>query len=103
MTTAANKESEHLLAWAFGLLFAASLVIYGVGVYYIQTHLCKQIGPSISMLGVAVSVFASGVLAARALLVRTKSQWLGLVFALLVVAILYFLVGALALPGCSGV
>jgi hypothetical protein len=49
MTTTMSENAKHLLAWAFGLLFAASLVIYGVGVYYIQTQLYKHIGQSISM------------------------------------------------------
>lgn len=98
-----SKTEEHLLVRAFVLLFGASLVIYGVGVYYIQTHLCKQIGSSITMFGVAVSIFACGVLTARALISRTILQWLGLAFALFVVVILYFFVGVLALPGCSGV
>ena len=100
---AMNEKADSLLAWTFGLLFVASLVIYGVGVYYIKMHLCEQIGPSISMLAVAVSVFACGVLTARALLTKTILRWIGLAFALLIVTILYFFVGVLALPGCSGV
>jgi hypothetical protein len=44
-----GENAKHLLAWAVGLLFAASLVIYGAGVYYIQTQLCKHIGQSVSM------------------------------------------------------
>ena len=103
MNTAMNKKTEKWLAWVFGLLFATSLVIYAVGVCYIQTHLCEQIGPSIAMFGVVVGILACGVLTARALVTRTTLRWVGLAFALLAVTVLYFFVGVLALPGCSGV
>ena len=71
IATAMAEKEDGLLAWIFCLLFAASLVISGVGVYSIQAYLCNQIGLSISMFGVAASILACGVLASRALLTET--------------------------------
>ena len=84
-------------------LFVLAVTVYGIGVYFIQTRLCKHIGPDITMLAIAICVFASGVVASRALLVRSLQAWLACIGALFVTAILYFLIGVMSLPGCSGV
>ena len=97
-----SDQSRHLAVAAMALFFAA-FAIYGIGIYFIQTELCKHIGPDIAMFAVAVSVFATGVVASRAVIVRSVSSWMSFLGALFISAVLYFFVGAMALPGCSGV
>jgi hypothetical protein len=84
-------------------LFLIAAIVYGIGVYFVVTRLCKHIGPDIAMLAVAICVFACGVVASRAMVVRSVRAWLACVGALLVTAVLYFFVGVMSLPGCSGV
>jgi hypothetical protein len=97
------NNPEKILVWSANLLFLASFVIYGVGVYLIQTRLCKHIGPDTAMIAVALCIFAAGILGGRALIARTLKAWVLLVLALLLVVVMYYFVGVLALPGCSGV
>ena len=84
-------------------LFFLAAVVYGVGVYFMQTRLCKHIGPDTAMLAIAICVFGSGVVASQAILVRSLTAWLACIGALFVTAILYFFIGVMSLPGCSGV
>lgn len=84
-------------------LFLVAVTVYGIGVYFIQTRLCKHIGPDIAMLAIAICVFASGIVASRAMLVRSLRAWVACIGSILVTAILYFFIGVMSLPGCSGV
>ena len=85
------------------VLFLVAATVYGLAVHFIQTRLCKHIGPDIAMLAIALCVFASGILASRAMLVRSSGAWVACIGAVLLTAILYFFIGVMSLPGCSGV
>jgi hypothetical protein len=96
-------NARRSLTLAAAALFLVAVTVYGVGVYFIQTRLCKHIGPDIAMLAIAIFVFASGIVASRAMLVRSLRAWVACIGAILVTAILYFFIGVMSLPGCSGV
>jgi hypothetical protein len=97
-----NNQSRHL-AVAATALFLVALAVYGIGIYFIQTEICKHIGPNVAMFAVAVSIFATGIVASRAVVVRSTASWASFLGALFLSTVLYFFVGVLALPGCSGV
>jgi hypothetical protein len=91
------------LTLSAAVLFLLAVTVYGIGVYFIQTRLCKHIGPDIAMLAIGICIFASGIVASRAILTRSLLTWFACIGALLVTAILYFFIGVMALPACSGV
>ena len=88
---------------AAAILFAVAAGVYGIGVYLMGTRLCERIGPEVAILAIAGGVFASGLVAAHAIVSRSTKSWIACIAALLVTAVLYFLIGVMALPGCSGV
>jgi hypothetical protein len=97
-----NDQSRHLAAAATAL-FLVAFAVYGIGIYLIQTEICKHVGPNVAMFAVAVSIFATGIVASRAVVVRSAASWVSFLGASLISTVLYFFVGVLALPGCSGV
>ena|SRR5690242_15953143 len=97
-----SDQSRHL-AVAATVLFLAAFAVYGIGIYFIQTEICKHVGPNVAMVAVAVSIFATGMVASRAVILRSAASWLSFLGALSISTALYFFVGVLALPGCSGV
>lgn len=98
-----SDQSARLLGRSGGAVLLFSIGVYALGAYQISAQLCKHIGPNIAALAVAIAVFAAGILCARALLVRSAASWVTFLGTLLLAGVLYFLIGVMALPGCSGV
>src|SRR5437764_846178 len=96
-------EPVRLLTLSASVLFTVSFVLYAVGVYYIETQVCKHVGPNLAVSGVALAVFAAGILAGRALLVRSAESWLSLGGAFVAIALLYVVMVVMASAGCLGV
>lgn len=96
-----DYNHDNLLARISYGLFLVAFVIYGVGVYLVGIYPCTHLGPDTLMFAVAVSVFSTGVLAARAAIKRSSKAWALLASSLLLVVIMYVLVGVFVI-GCRG-
>jgi hypothetical protein len=83
--------------------FAVCVAIYAVGVYMLFAYLCQPAGPWTMLAAIVIGAIGCIVLGISAF--RRRSIWrtLGTVISTLVLAVLFFLVGVLALSGCSGV
>ena len=88
---------------AFGMLAVASLLVYGIGIFFMFREVCTGTGAWISMLGVAGGLVSCGVVGSCAVLVNTVTAWMVAIVTLLVVSGMYWLASGLALAGCSGV
>jgi hypothetical protein len=97
-----DKPSGKLMS-AFGMLAVASLLVYGIGIFFMFREVCTGTGAWISMLGVAGGLVSCGVVGSCAVLVNTVTTWMVAIVTLLVVSGMYWLASGLALAGCSGV
>ncbi len=92
-----------LLARSALLLLAFSLALYALAVQTILAQACKLVGPTMASYAIALVLISAGILAARALLLRSIAAWLAFAAMLALVVILRFATEMLSLPGCSGV
>ena len=84
-------------------LFILCLGVYGIGVYLTRAFLCQPIGAWVLLAGVAVGGLSAVLLLVSSAKQRSLGLGVGAISIALVAAFLYFFVGVLTLPGCSGV
>lgn len=99
------RRPEQTLGRAASAIFLVALVVYATAISQIYGSSCGDRGPWLSAAGISIwaAVFASGIVAARAVIVKSLRSFGLLALAVLAAVIMYNLLLITALPGCSGV
>ena len=79
------------------------LVVYAVGVYLTRAFLCQPVGAWVLLGGVAIGAVGWLLLSMAAISRRSIGLGVGVVGVAALLAAMYFFIGVLTLPGCSGV
>ena len=85
------------------VLLVSCTFIYAGGVYLTRAFLCQPVGVWFLLAGVVVGAVACAALAFSAFQLRSVWRTIVTVALVLVLAVMFFFIGVLALPGCFGV
>jgi len=84
-------------------LLASCLCVYAGGVYLTRAFLCQPVGAWVLLAGVVIGSIACVLQGLSAFQLRSVWRTLGTVASAFVLVAMFFLIGVLTLPGCSGV
>ncbi|WP_157579098.1 hypothetical protein [Rudaea cellulosilytica] len=85
------------------VLIAACFVLYAFGFYLTRAFICQPVGAWLLLGGVAVGALGWLMLSASAIRRRSLGLGFGAIAIALILAVMFFFIGVLTLPGCSGV
>jgi hypothetical protein len=84
-------------------LVVLCFVVYGAGIYLTRLYLCQPLGAWVLLVGVGLGALGASLIAGSAIRRRSWSLAIGALSIALLIIFLYFFIGVLTLPGCSGV